>query len=153
MGTYLLLLKQQLSFPCPLFITFGDHISSADDHASFRGCSEMEVLFIFPERRAFIPSLWWLRTDGVAWRMPLIPAPFSVLWPPGEVPLLPVMKRRLGSHPVSGLDSICIISSFSSEARCWEGWGELLIQLLMYNSRHTVNYRTLSKALLNTCLA
>ena len=134
MGTYLLLLKQQLSFPCPLFITFGDHISSADDHASFRGCSEMEVLFIFPERRVFIPLLWWLRTDG-------------------EVPLLPVMKRRLGSHPVSGLDSICIISSFSSEARCWEVWGGLLIQLLMYNSRHTVNYRTLSKALLNTCLA
>ena len=79
MGTYLLLLTQQLSFPCSPVHYLGDHISSAEDHASFRGCSEMEVLFIFPERRAFIPSLWWLRTDGLAWRIPLIPAPFSVL--------------------------------------------------------------------------
>jgi len=55
MGTYLLLLKQQLSFPCPLFITFGDHISSADDHASFRGCSEMEVLFIFSRKKGVHP--------------------------------------------------------------------------------------------------
>ena len=99
-------LNNSCHFHIHLFITFGDHISSADDNASFRGCSETEVLFIFLERRAFIPSLWWLRTDRVAWRIPLIPAPFLVLWTPGEVPLLPVMKRCLGSHPVSGLDSI-----------------------------------------------
>lgn len=38
-------LNNSCHFHIHLFITFGDHISSADDHASFRGCSETGVIY------------------------------------------------------------------------------------------------------------
>lgn len=107
------------------------------------GWQETEVFFDFQEARLLAVHLLPPQNRRGWLQDPSIPSMLSVLCPLREGLLLSVMKRHLASHPLPCLDSICIISSFSSEALCWRGLVDLLIQLLMYNS----SYSQLQKSL------
>lgn len=132
-----------------LISTPSDHIACVHDCAWFGATVRQKCYLIFSSSPH---SDSWEQKElaaGPRWSLPLSQfcdlqgkCHFSLWWRDILVHTLFLVWRAYAE-----------LAHFLLRLFVWKGWVNLLIQLLMYNSPHTVNYRSLWKALLNMCLA